>query len=144
MGLELGADDYVTKPFSVKELLARVRALLRRTQAFREAASAESAPLVRGGLTIDQTTYTVAVEGAELRLSPTEFKLLTVLATRPGRVYTREELLDLVWGVDAFVEPRTVDVHIKRLRAALEADPQNPRWIKTVRGVGYSFEESRP
>ncbi len=142
LGLELGADDYVTKPFSVRELMSRVRALLRRTQALRIEAEAEAGTILRGGLTIDQSTYTVTVEGRVLRVSPTEFKLLKVMAARPGRVYTREELLDLVWGDEAFVEPRTVDVHIRRLRAALEPDPQNPRWLRTVRGVGYTFEES--
>ena len=144
LGLELGADDYVTKPFSVKELLARTRALLRRAEALREEAEAEPETLVRGALSIALATYTVSVEGKELRLSPTEFKLLKVLATRPGRVYTREELLDLVWGSETFIEPRTVDVHIRRLRAAIESDPQRPRWIRTVRGVGYAFEESAP
>ncbi len=142
LGLELGADDYVTKPFSVRELLARVRALLRRAQALRQEAVGEPESIVRGGLTIDQANYTVAVEGKVLRLSPTEFKLLKVLAQRPGRVYTRDELLDMVWGGDTFVEPRTVDVHIRRLRAVIELDPQKPRWVKTVRGVGYAFEVS--
>ncbi len=126
----------------MRELLARVRALLRRTQALASEAQKEPAAITRGGLTIDQTAYTVTIEGRVLRLSPTEFKLLKVLAARPGRVFTREELLDLVWGDEAFVEPRTVDVHIRRLRAALEPDPQNPRWVRTVRGVGYTFEES--
>lgn len=144
LGLELGADDYVTKPFSVKELLARTRALLRRTQALREEAETEPETLVRGDLSIALATYTVSVEGKELRLSPTEFKLLKVLATRPGRVYSRQELLDKVWGSETFIEPRTVDVHIRRLRTAIEADPQRPRWIQTVRGVGYAFEESAP
>lgn len=144
LGLELGADDYVTKPFSVKELLARVRAVLRRTQALKEEAETEQEVIVRGELAIDLTTYMVTVEGKELRLSPTEFKLLKVLATRPGRVYTREELLDLVWGVETFIEPRTVDVHIRRLRATIESDPQHPRWVKTVRGVGYTFEGASP
>ena len=142
LGLELGADDYVTKPFSVRELLARIRALLRRTQALREEAGADPETLVRGGLTIDHSAYTVTIEGRVLRLSPTEFKLLKVLANRPGRVYTREELLDRVWGDETFVGPRTVDVHIRRLRASVETDPQNPRWIIKVRGVGYTFEES--
>lgn len=141
LGLELGADDYVTKPFSVRELLARVRAILRRAQSLREEAQAEPEAIVRGGLTIDQANFTVVVEGKSLRLSPTEFKLLKVLASRPGRVYTREELLDYVWGGETFVEPRTVDVHIRRLRSVIEPDPQKPRWVKTVRGVGYSFEE---
>lgn len=122
LGLEIGADDYVTKPFSVKELLARIRALIRRTSAIREETEAETEAIVRGALTIDQATYSVTVEGKSLRLSPTEFKLLKVLASRPGRVYTRDELLDLVWGDETFVEPRTVDVHIRRLRASIEAD----------------------
>lgn len=142
LGLELGADDYVTKPFSVRELLARVRALLRRTQALKREAEGEPGAIVRGSLTIDQETYTVSADGKVLRLSPTEFKLLKVLASRPGRVYTREELLDMVWGGETFVEPRTVDVHVRRLRAVIEPDPQKPRWVRTVRGVGYTFEES--
>jgi phosphate regulon transcriptional regulator PhoB len=143
LGLELGADDYVTKPFSVRELLARIRAQLRRAQALRDEAETEPETITRGEITIDLKRYTVTAGDRTLRLSPTEFSLLKVMAGRPGRVYTREELLDRVWGDDAFVEPRTVDVHIRRLRATLEPDPQNPRWIKTVRGVGYTFEESQ-
>ncbi len=143
LGLEMGADDYVTKPFSVRELVARIHALLRRSRALSQETDGEPAVLTRGDIIIDQAAYKVTAGGKQLCLSPTEFKLLKVLISRQGRVYTREELLDRVWGNDAFVEPRTVDVHVRRLRAAIEPDPQNPRWIKTIRGVGYTFEESQ-
>lgn len=138
VGLEMGADDYVTKPFSVRELLARVRAVLRRY----EAAPAEDRKTIRyGDLFIDHDAHEVTLAGRKVALSPTEFRLLWFLARTPGRVFTREILLDRVWGDDTFVEPRTVDVHIRRLRAQIEPDLSTPRFVLTVRGVGYKFAE---
>jgi phosphate regulon transcriptional regulator PhoB len=116
LGLEIGADDYVTKPFSIKELMARIRALLRRSEPVRGKAEV----FEYGGLRIDFESHKVAVDGKSVNLSPTEFRLLKFLSQNPGRVYSREQLLDYVWGDEAFVEPRTVDVHIRRLRAQIE------------------------
>jgi len=137
LGLEIGADDYITKPFSVKELLARVKAVLRRSEA-RGAADQEEVFEFRG-LRIDFKSYEVKVDGRTISLSPTEFRLLKFLSRNPGRVYSREQILDRVWGDDAFVEPRTVDVHVRRLRAQIEKDLNSPNYIVTVRGAGYKF-----
>ena len=137
LGLEVGADDYITKPFSVKELLARVKAVLRRSEA-RRAADQEEV-FESGGLRIDFKSYEVTVDGRTISLSPTEFRLLRFLSRNPGRVYSREQILDRVWGDDAFVEPRTVDVHVRRLRAQIEKDLNSPNYIVTVRGAGYKF-----
>lgn len=141
LGLELGADDYVTKPFGVRELVARVRAVLRR-QEREESATDSPGSFTFRGLHIDFASCTVTVNGKKVELSAREFKLLQFLAGRPGRVYSRDQLLDRVWGDEAFVEPRTVDVHISRLRAAIEPDKENPRYILTVRGMGYKFADS--
>ena len=137
LGLEIGADDYVTKPFSIKELLARIRALLRRL----EPVKGKAEVFEYRGLRIDFESHQVAVDGKSVNLSPTEFRLLKFLSQNPGRVYSREHLLDHVWGDEAFVEPRTVDVHIRRLRAQIEKNPEKPRYISTVRGAGYRFTE---
>jgi phosphate regulon transcriptional regulator PhoB len=133
VGLEMGADDYLVKPFSPRELVARVRAVLRR----REEPAAEVERLAAGDLTLDRGRHEVTRAGRPIPLSAMEFKLLAFLMANRGRVFTREQLLDRVWGQDRFVEPRTVDVHIRRLREKVEPDPGRPALIHTVRGLGY-------
>lgn len=133
VGLELGADDYIVKPFSPRELVARLRAVLRR----REGPTPEAERIVAGDLTVDHGRHEVTRNGVPIALSAMEFKLLAFLLANRGRAFGREKLLDRVWGQDRFVEPRTVDVHIRRLREKVEADPKRPRLILTVRGVGY-------
>lgn len=135
-GLATGADDYVVKPFSVPELLARVRALLRRASPNRVATSLEA-----GDLLLDRSSHRVRRGNRELHLGPTEFKLLEFLMERPGRVFTRGQLLDSVWGMDAEIDERTVDVHVGRLRKAINK-PRERDPIRTVRGAGYSFDEN--
>jgi phosphate regulon transcriptional regulator PhoB len=138
IGLESGADDYMTKPFSARELIARIKAVLRRTG---EKASAEK--IVRiGKLVINKETFGVTKGNTPLDLSATEFKLLVYLVERKGRVFSREQLVDAVWRGEAFIEPRTVDVHIRRLRTQIEDDPSNPAYLKTRRGVGYYVDET--
>jgi phosphate regulon transcriptional regulator PhoB len=139
IGLEVGADDYITKPFSVKELMARVKAVLRRADVRKQPEKAETFEFK--GLRIDLKSYEVTVNGRKVSLSPTEFKLLRFLSLNPGRVYSRDQILDQVWGDESFVEPRTVDVHVRRLRAQIEQDENSPNYIVTVRGVGYKFVE---
>jgi two-component system phosphate regulon response regulator PhoB len=135
-GLSVGADDYVVKPFSVPELMARVKALLRRARPERVASA-----LVCGEITLDRDTRRVRRAGRELHLGPTEFRLLERLMEKPGRVHSRAQLLDSVWGMDAEIDERTVDVHVGRLRKALSR-PSDRDPIRTVRGAGYSFDET--
>jgi len=135
LGLELGADDYVVKPFSPRELVARAKAVIRR-----QTRPTEDQPTLHAGaLYIDSSTHEVRIEDRSVELSALEFRLLFVLASHPRRIFTRNQLLDEVWGRDRFVTPRTVDVHIRRLREKIETDPANPLYIQTLRGSGYRF-----
>jgi DNA-binding response OmpR family regulator len=138
LGLELGADDYITKPFSIREFRSRVRALLRRTATRRED-EAEEETIETDGLRIDLGRRDVEVAGRPVQLTYVEFELLRTLASHPGRVYTREMLLRNLWGGSEYREPRTIDVHVRHLREKLERDPHEPEFILTVRGVGYRF-----
>lgn len=135
LGLEIGADDYVVKPFSPRELVARIKAVLRRQER-----GGEKREIVEsGGLHLDSRTQEVSVAGKPVVLSALEFKLLHFLASHPRHVFSRDRLLDEVWGQDRFVTPRTVDVHIRRLREKIEPQPDRPRFLQTVRGAGYRF-----
>jgi two-component system, OmpR family, alkaline phosphatase synthesis response regulator PhoP len=139
VGLEMGADDYLAKPFSPREMVARVRAILRRANI--AARADEPTAYDKGGLKIDFTTYEVIVRGKAAKLTLKEFELLRFLVQNPNRVLSRDQLLDRVWGGETYVTPRTVDVHIRRLRKAIEKDDSKPKWILTLRGVGYKFDE---
>ena len=137
-GLEMGADDYVVKPFSPQELVSRVRAVLRRTRASTE--NSQEKPLVFNDLLIDPLTRIVSVRDQELNLTVKEFDMLWLLANHPRHVYTRDQLLDRIWGGSEYIDPGTVTVHIRRLREKIEDDPSKPAYIQTVWGVGYKFE----
>src|SRR5580700_3215883 len=136
LGLEIGGDDYMTKPFSPRELLARVKAHLRRAERDEE----ETAAVASGPFKLDRNAHRVFLNERELNLTSTEYKLLEFFVTHAGRAYSRDQLLEEVWGQQRFVTPRTVDVHIRRLREHIEAEPDNPRYLTTVRGFGYRFE----
>jgi DNA-binding response OmpR family regulator len=135
----MGADDYVTKPFAVRELLARIRAVIRRS---RPAEAADRVRIKLGDLEIDRRRFEVTMKGRPITLTPKEFELLATLAAEPGRVFGRDELLDIVWGRDGFVEPRTVDVHLARLRGKFLAARLPMPAVETVRGVGYRAREA--
>ncbi len=140
LGLELGADDYITKPFSIREFRSRVRALLRRASVSRQVE--EGGDLISAeGLTIDLARRAVEVGGERVQLTYVEFELLRILASHPGRVYSRRMLLEALWGGADYREPRTIDVHVRHLREKLERDPAEPEYILTVRGVGYRFRD---
>ncbi len=138
LGLELGADDYIVKPFAVRELLARIRAVLRRTEAVEETSGV--GVLTIEDLQIDSGSMQVRVRGDLITTTTTEFRLLEYLARHPGRVFSRDQLLDAVWGDARFVTPRSVDVYVRRLREKIEAEPETPRFLKTLRGAGYRFD----
>jgi DNA-binding response OmpR family regulator len=140
LGLELGADDYITKPFSIREFRSRVRALLRRAAAPRAGGGGEEV-IAADGLEIDLARRSVDLNGRTVALTYVEFELLRTLASNPGRVYTRQMLLEALWGGSAYREPRTIDVHVRHLREKLERDPREPEYIFTVRGVGYRFRD---
>jgi two-component system, OmpR family, response regulator len=140
LGLELGADDYITKPFSIREFRSRVRALLRRASTPRYEARDQDA-IEANGLRIDPARRAVDVDGRPVQLTYVEFELLRAMAQRPGRVFSRQALLEALWGGSDYREPRTIDVHVRHLREKLEPDSREPRYILTVRGVGYRFRE---
>ena len=139
LGLEIGADDYITKPFSVREFRSRVKAALRRSEMLRGGPPAE--PIVAGDIEIDFERRVAKLRSEAVRLTYVEFELLASLARAPGRVMTREMLLEHVWGDSAYRDPRTIDVHIRHLREKIEADSRKPEYLLTVRGVGYRFRD---
>ena len=140
VGLEVGADDYITKPFSVREFRSRVKAALRRAEML-HGRPVPDQPIVAGEMRIDFERRLVSVGGQAARLTYVEFEILAALARTPGRVLTREMLLEQVWGDSAYRDPRTIDVHIRHLREKLEHDPRHPEYLFTVRGVGYRFRD---
>src|SRR5690242_8072759 len=141
IGLELGADDYMTKPFSIREFRSRVRALLRRARAPRTPDAAADERIEHDGLVIDVPRRSVEVRGEPVQLTYVEFELLRALAAQPGRVFSRRMLLEALWKSADYRDPRTIDVHVRHLREKLEAEPRTPEYILTVRGVGYRFRD---
>lgn len=139
LGLEIGADDYLTKPFSVREMVARVKAMLRRARLAGAPAAASESPLEAGDLRLDPARREVRLAGREIQLTAREFDLLSHFMRHPGRVFSRGQLLDSVWGYGHLGYEHTVNSHINRLRAKIEQDPARPRYVRTVRGVGYKF-----
>lgn len=139
VGFEIGADDYVAKPFSPRELVGRVKAILRRSKKESDTPEGDSDSRVFGSLSVNFITYEVLRGGERVDLTPTEFQILKVLAQNPNRVFSRDELVDRVMGQDFFGDVRTIDVHIRHLRAKIEENPSEPRLIETVRGAGYKF-----
>ena len=144
VGLELGADDYMTKPFSPREMVTRVRAILRRARQSNATTMPGDVPMEFGELKIDVPRREVRVASRSVALTAKEFDLLRVLASSPGKVFTRDALLNQVWGYDYYGDARTVDVHVGTLRKKLEPQPSTPRWVKTVWGIGYKFEDGPP
>lgn len=139
LGLELGAEDYLTKPFDNRELLARIKVVLRRCEASDTNINSHTGPVVYGDLEINFETKRVLKEGTLISLTAKEFKILETLSKRPKKIFTREELLELIWGYDYMGESRSVDMTIMRLRKKLEDDSENPRYVKTIYGFGYQF-----
>jgi two-component system response regulator RegX3 len=147
VGLEVGADDYVSKPYRMRELVARMRAVMRRQGNGAAAAAADEPPagvITVGDVSLDPDEHRVALAGAELAMPLKEFELLHLLLANAGRVLTRDMLIDRVWGSDYVGDTKTLDVHVKRLRGKIEADPANPARITTIRGLGYKFERPKP
>ena len=139
VGLEVGADDYITKPFSIREFRSRVRALLRRAAL---GGQSDGRDVIRAnGLAIDLAKRTVTIDDRPVDLTYVEFELVRTMASRPGRVFSRQALLEALWGDYAYREPRTIDVHVRHLREKLEPDPHEPQLIQTVRGVGYRLQD---
>jgi len=141
MGLTVGADDYVTKPFNPLELIARVKSQLRRYTVLGSLPPAEAGVYTIGGLTIDDNSKTVAVDGEDVRLTPIEYKIALLMIRSPGRVFSIDEIYERVWGEDAFCVDNTVAVHIRRIREKIEIDPKNPKYLKVVWGIGYKMEK---